>query len=696
MSIRKTIQTSSVNGSLVGQKQESGLLVYLLILTGFFFLLEISFFIECNKIYLADFSYVTDRIRIPLAILPGVISFVLVQVLLHVGFCLSIWMCARLLINGLDIHPSQQFGFTLSLWFFAVATVLVANHYFFPNSKFSELVSLFFGLHASLSVLICFLLCWSVLLCAAFTALALEKTTLAVSLLMFALGTVLYSTFPAHNPSVSVATNSRPNIIIVGVDSLRPDFLSYFGREQGTPFIDRFLEQATVFAESVTPLARTFPSWTSILTGQYPRESGVRTNLANLTQVDLHDTLPALLQGSGYETIYATDETRFSNIDERYGFDRVVSAPMGLNDFLLGTFNDFPLSNLIVNTKVGRWLFPYSYGNRPVFVTYDPNAFLERIDPVLREPHTKPLFLAVHFCLPHSPYLWADLPAEKYSGVQRYGKSVQRVDMQLHDFFQRLQEYHLLDHAIVVLLSDHGEALELSGDRLTEKEFFHDGEVQHAPRFYPPSLDSEEVNQSAGHGTDVLGLTQYHTLLAFRLYGLETQQHALISGVVSLLDIKPTLLQLLQLSSVHASGNSLLPYLRGKEHEVKQHHPIFIESDFSPTSIRTVHPEVREVVLEGAQLFQVDAVSTRLTVKDAMNQMILDSKQYADIYAGWMLAYYPRAEHNVVPVLINLQTGEWTMNLQSRLAKEAPIQVMLKQLNSFYGAELGHISSTAG
>ncbi len=36
-------------------------------------------------------------------------------------------------------------------------------------------------------------------------------------------------------------------------------------------------------------------------------------------------------------------------------------------------------------------------------------------------------------------------------------------------------------------------------------------------RFYPPSLDKEEVNQSAGHGTDVLGLTQYHSLLAFKL-----------------------------------------------------------------------------------------------------------------------------------------------------------------------------------
>ncbi len=33
-----------------------------------------------------------------------------------------------------------------------------------------------------------------------------------------------------------------------------------------------------------------------------------------------------------------------------------------------------------------------------------------------------------------------------------------------------LKQNHLLDHAIVILLSDHGEALELSGDRNKPKK----------------------------------------------------------------------------------------------------------------------------------------------------------------------------------------------------------------------------------
>ena len=190
---------------------------------------------------------------------------------------------------------------------------------------------------------------------------------------------------------------------------------------------------------------------------------------------------------------------------------------MGLNDFLIGTFNDFPLSNLLVNTPIGKLLFPYSYANRPVYFTYEPKSFLNLINPAILEPRSKPLFLSIHFCLTHHPYLWSNLPADEFSPQERYGASVHRVDKQIEDFFNLLKRAHILDHAIVVLLSDHGEALELPGDRITEKELFSHvkGEKTSIPKFYPPSFDNEAVNQSAGHGTDVLGLPQYHTVLAF-------------------------------------------------------------------------------------------------------------------------------------------------------------------------------------
>ncbi len=243
-----------------------------------------------------------------------------------------------------------------------------------------------------------------------------------------------------------------------------------------------------------------------------------------VNHVDLTQTLPAILKRHGYETIYATDETRFSNINHDFGFNQVIAPPVGLNDFILGTLNDFPFSNLLVNTKIGYWLFPHSYANRPAGVTYDPDTFLHFITNKMRLQPGRPLFMAVHFCLPHFPYKFATTNARALTPQMNYQESIQRVDQQVADFIAYLKQQHLLDHAIVVILSDHGEALELSGDRVTDLKHYIStrNKNSHPPRFYPPSLDDEAVNQSGGHGTDVLGLTQYHTVLAYRLFGMES------------------------------------------------------------------------------------------------------------------------------------------------------------------------------
>ena len=470
---------------------------------------------------------------------------------------------------------------------------------------------------------------------------------------------------------------------------MRPDFLSFFGSDRATPFFDSFLNQASVFSEAVTPLARTFPSWVSVFTGQYPVENNIRTDLQNQDHVNFQSTLPQILKKEGYETIFATDETRFSNIDHNIGFERIVSPPVGLNDFLLGTFNDFPLSNLLVNTFIGQKIFPYSYANRSVDFTYQPDSFLNLIKPYLKAERTKPLFLSIHFCLSHNPYVWSQLKAAPLNIQERYAESVIRVDTQVKQFFSLLEDNHLLDHAIVVLLSDHGEALEFPGDRITEKDLFisdHQNK-QAIPQFYPPSLDEEAVNQSAGHGTDVLGLSQYHTVLAFRLYGFGQEKVKVYSDEVTLLDIKPTILAFLGLSSPKSSGSSLVDLISGKIQTLPKRH-LFIESDFTPQSIQTLYPEKRKVMLEGIELFQIDPVTTRLTVKDKMFKMILESKQYADIYDQWILALYPTNQFHYIPILVNLENGLWTDDLHSKFALQSPAQAMLQKLKCFYSISL--------
>lgn len=667
----------------------SGIFFYLTILTGFFLLLELSFFITCNKVYLVDFTHVATDLTIPYSALPAMFFFIFIEIALHFLYVLSIWFSTILISKLLHLDRNQYFILSVGLWVMGIVTILLLNLYLFPNSKFSQLLSVVFFNQTIINIFLYPL----VVMCLLTIMLAAIQLFFDFRYLTIIFFICLFSSyFIINHPSVSVkdgASNAKPNIIIIGVDALRPDFLAYFGNDKSMPFFDSFLKEATVFSEALTPLARTFPSWTSILTGQYPFKNGVRFNLTNPAKIHLADTLPSILRNHGYLTFYATDETRFSNIDHYFGFDEIITAPMGLNDFIVGTFNDFPLSNLLVNTKVGKWLFPYSYGNRGVYFTYETNTFLQRLRPFIESPRSKPLFLSVHFCLTHFPNLWAELNAKDLNPLAIYQASVDGVGQQIQAFIDLLKQNKVLDHAILVLLSDHGEGLALVGDRITEPELFMGLDKNPVPKFYPPSLDGEGVNQSAGHGTDVLGLAQYHVLLAVKLYGLETQKVQVIHELVTLLDIKPTILDLLNIKGAFKrDGVSLAgSIIGGKNNETHPKH-IFIESDYSPESIRTVYPETRKVMLDGIKLFTIDPISTRLIIKDEMGKMIIASKQYADIYGDWILALYPQNKEVRMPILVNLKTGEWTNDLNSKFAQTSPAQTMLAALKSFYGSEL--------
>lgn len=681
---------------------------YLLLLTAFFILIEVSFFLLTHHDNLVAASVMAERMTLPAAVMPSMIFFVFSQLLIHFAYALIAGWIAVFVISAWRIQ--NNLIASVSVWAAGIVTLLMANAYYFPHSHFAGLFNVWLSSIVIRYLFMAMVIAWLIILFTVTVKLA-KPIIWLVGISAIVLGSQWHT---PHRDYRSAATINHPNVILVGVDSLRPDVLSFFGGEASTPFISQFLPQATVFNEALTPLARTYPSWVSILSGLYPAQTGVRTNLGGMGQLNVSNTLPSLLRQQGYETIYATDETRFSNIDKAFGFDRVVTPPMGINDFLLGSLNDFPLSNLLVNMRIGKWLFPYSYANRAAYATYQPSSFLTRMQPVIFRDHHKPVFLAVHFCLPHYPYLFAGQSGSQVTGQQRYLQSVVRVDQQLRDFFNMLRQGNLLNHAIVVLLSDHGEALALNGDRITEPGAYLP-RSQKAPAFYPPSNDNLSMDQSAGHGTDVLGLPQYHSLLAFRLYGLGKQQARVVPGVVSLLDIKPTILDFTKqeeaLSPVRPfsgaqdrpketrslrrlegrldeplekqpGGLSLYHYILAS-HQPPSNRLLFLESDFSPEAVRTIYPNVSKVMLEGADLFDVQPGTARLIIKKRAADMIVKSKQYAVIYDGWMLALYPQQNHTRLPILINLRSGNWTSDLHSAFAKASPINVMQHALNHY-------------
>jgi len=675
---------------MIFQRSAKNIFFYLAILVGFFILLEISFALEAKQAYFGAFKLVANHLEIPARVLPGILWFIAAQ--LFINFC---WLIATFLIvigvsEALNLPDKSQFIATIGIWFFSLFLILLSNQVFFPNSMFSIFITnkyyllilhslLNFGLGILTVLILTAVVGWIKVSWYGFSRLFL---ILIVSLLVIDFISLVESTKVVTDH----ATTAKPNIILIGFDSLRPDFLGFNGATLKTTNFNNFMNEATVFSNSITPLARTWPSWISILTGQSPETTNAKTNLLNPDLLSVQSTLPTQLKNIGYETVFATDESRFSNIDESNGFDKIFSPNMGFNDFLLGTLNDFPLSNLLVNTAVGRYLFPWSFANRAAYVTYNPHSFLQKISPLLNQSRTKPLFLAIHFCLPHYPYVWANLPIGHGASVNDYRFAIERSDLQFKHFMQLLKDNNLLQHSIVVLLSDHGEALELPGDRVTDKNFYlSNKKIKTIPKFYPPSAYHEKINTSGGHGTDVLGFVQYHTVLAVRGYGITgLQAGKIISDPVALIDIKPTLLDYLNIPQKQTDGVSLLPNLQGKTSLISSQRDLFVESDFSPEAVRSVHPETRKVLFEGIEYFQIDPLTTRIRVRDTMLQMILSSKQYADYRDKWVLAIYPRSSNERILVLVNLATGEWTTDFMTPFAIHSPVKSMLKSLNEHF------------
>lgn len=70
---------------------------------------------------------------------------------------------------------------------------------------------------------------------------------------------------------------ARPNVLLVTIDTLRADHVGCYGFERDTtPNLDGLAEEGLRFTHAQAPRSKTTPSVTSVLTGLYPHEHGVR------------------------------------------------------------------------------------------------------------------------------------------------------------------------------------------------------------------------------------------------------------------------------------------------------------------------------------------------------------------------------------------------------------------------------------
>lgn len=495
------------------------------------------------------------------------------------------------------------------------------------------------------------------------------------------------------------AVERMPDVIMIGADSLRPDHVGFLSGDAPslTPSLDAMLAGASVFERAWTPIGQTYAAWMSILTGRYPSAHGAYYNLIARETVDDGDNLARRFGDLGYHRIYALDEVRFSNMDASYGFDIAVTPAMGAFDFF-STHLDLPMVNLVSNHAVGGLFFPFSHINRAAPVSYRPEVFDARIrDAIEAAPADRPMFLIAHFELPHWPYEWADSgrfvidspdPAAVRS-PQPYQQAVRRVDQQYGALLEALADAGRLDNAVVVLLSDHGEAFTASEpwwqtpvlDDVADRRVFA-GAVQGA-------VDDEErrVFARSFHGSNVVSHAQNRVLLAFRGYGPQAEvvaERTLAGPTVSLVDIRPTIEAWVGIDPADdLDGESLYALVKGGQSPALAARAVGVESGFSLPSIARGNPDAAEIIKAGAEYYALDA-DGRLYLKDEWLQFFRTQKQRAAVLGDWMLTALPAdgEGREQVFVLADFTTAQYW--LEGSFPDGAPYASLLAQLCAIF------------
>jgi len=607
--------------------------------------------------------------------------FVVAQTLLHLALAFAVWLLAR---STVALKPAlgPRSGRIVFAWFCALSiATLVYNAFWFPRTGIGAyyhdavavgMGSLQIGPVIYLSIVICGL---AVVGAAALVRLGRMKVRarnlmllVAASLAGVALVALIAGSQVGAGPAS--APDAPPHVIVLGVDSLRLDYLRRFGGVGRTPNLDEFLSGADVIRDTTTPAARTFSSWTAILTGRSPTLTGARFNLANRKAVAANPTIGDVLRQHGYRTVYSTDEVRFANIDQTFGFDQVITPPIGASDFLIGTFNELPLASVVVNSRMGRILFPFSYANRGVAALFRPETYLARLDRELR--FDRPTLLMVHLTASHWPYYVSDTPfnaAEQEHPNDRplYRRGVEVADRMFGELVSMLRKKGALDEAIVVVLSDHGEALGLPGDVMLDEHSRIEG------------LRAPLKMVDSGHGQSVLSPVQYQVLLGFRTFGSKPAFRASgrdLRGGATVEDISPTILDLLGVSGdpLSASGRSIAATLRNPSAGTPVADPNRVR--FTETDLRVLpNPDagVNELATarNNSMFFAVDPTTGRLSMRERYVPLALAFKERAAFDENLLLAAIPAGPDSHQYVLLNRATREGRL-LLGRPGPEAP------------------------
>ena len=261
--------------------------------------------------------------------------------------------------------------------------------------------------------------------------------------------------------ALPAATGRGLNLLLVTLDTTRADRLGCYGHAAAkTRHIDRLAAEGTRFETVIAPAPITLPSHSSIFTGLYPFEHGVRNN-GNFYLAERFPTLATVLKARGYRT--GAFVSSFI-LDRRYGLDRGFDV---YDDHMEGEYAQ------VVALQAER------RGDNTAL------ALGRFVDERAKEPQA-PFFAWLHLYDPHEPYR-PPRPFRDMFAQDPYDGEIAFADAILASVLDRLRAAGLLDRTLVVVTADHGESLGEHGET-THSMFVYEGAIRVPLVLWRPGL----------------------------------------------------------------------------------------------------------------------------------------------------------------------------------------------------------------
>ncbi len=302
------------------------------------------------------------------------------------------------------------------------------------------------------------------------------------------------------------------NVLLITLDTTRADFLGVYGHSESvTPHLDGLAARGVVFENAYSTAPFTGPAHASILTSQHPSTHGIVYN-GHCVSAEIAGesaTLAEYFHKLGFTTGAVVSS---GVLHSKYGFDRGFETYHLIKTTQPGDEGGWSGS---VSDKAIQWLEEHRGGR---------------------------FFLWVHYIEPHLPYVVSSevkqqlkledaevsrqvglkLPTERLR--RSYGGDIFEADVALGRLLDYLASTGLTETTLMAVTSDHGEYLHEHGRMMDHSQLYD--QVLHVPLIFSgPGLPQSERR----------------------------------SGLVSVIDVVPTILDALQLPPLPtAQGSNIL------------------------------------------------------------------------------------------------------------------------------------------